>query len=90
MSNLKIKYFSVCVASGDKEHIGTVCVNLSFPNELSEKVVSACEEHFDASIELENLLDVNDFIFGRSKSVKINFEDESISEEIFICESWLY
>jgi hypothetical protein len=90
MSNKNVKYFSVCVATGDREHIGTICVNMSFSNELSEKVVLACEEHFDASIELENLLDVNDYILGRNGNVKLNFEDESISEEIFICESWLY
>jgi hypothetical protein len=97
MAKNDIKYFTVNVASGNDEHVGIICVNMLFPHELTEKVKTACMEHFDAEVEIPEL-DVNNYLEGRSGTVKLKIveDDEEFEEfevtddEIFIQETWLY
>ena len=83
-------YFSVNVSNANDEHIGTMAVDKFSPQTFTEKVKTACQEHFDADVEIPEL-NINDYLQGRSGTVeiKINSDVDSI-DEIFICETWIY
>jgi hypothetical protein len=89
---MKLLYFSVNVSSGSKEHVGIMAVNELFPNELTQKVKTACDEHFDAEVEVPEL-DINNYLEGRSGEVviKIDIQDDELCEDkISICQTWVY
>lgn len=83
-----MRYFSVNVSSGNSEHIGTLIANDS--EELNAKIKEACQEHFDADVEIP-LLDIAHYLYGNSGTVEIKIDStDETTDEIFICQTWLY
>lgn len=89
-------YFNVCISSGDhaQEHICTISINTDTENDqtLKLKLMVACNEHFDADTVIVPNVSIDDYILGKTGSVKIcvDHDGEYGDEEIFICETWLY
>jgi DNA-binding transcriptional MerR regulator len=93
MSRPNIRYFSVRENNDEKKHIGTICLNILFSSELIEKLISACESHFDSEVAISSV-NVEKLLEEKSALVKIKIkeftEPEEFDEEILIEETCIY
>ena len=91
MTKNEIIYLTVNISNG--QHIGTIILLPEHRHRFEEKLILMCDEHFDAQVEIIDNLKIENYVDGLHGIVKIKvngIDGEEYSNEIFICQTWLY
>lgn len=102
----KLYFTILEVGSSEAHNIGTIgidvpangkVVDFSNLDEIhiadrifNEKIIAACDSHFDATCKLDKIADFSQIYNSYPKEFKITFEGEDTSARIEIQQTWLY
>ena len=80
-------YFTVNEAEDERKHIATIIAWSD--QEFHEKLHTACQQHFDESIDLHYLPSREDCLYGREQLIKVSVGEE-YQTTIIVSQTWLY